>query len=266
MLRITGRRADGYHLLQSVFQFVGLCDELTFRPRRDSIIQRLGGLAGLPAEQDLAIRAARLLQAHTGCSRGVEIAIRKVIPVGGGLGGGSSDAATVLLVLNKIWNLNLSSKQLMSLGLSLGADVPVFLFGRSAWAEGIGEKLTALELDEPWYLIVQPEIQVRTAEIFAAPDLTRNSVPIRMSAFFGGAGQNDCYPVVARLHPEIGRLRQWLQGYAPASLSGTGACLFARFPDQDSALHVRSLLPEGCLGYVGRAINSHPLFDYFPPA
>lgn len=259
MLHITGRRADGYHLLQTVFQFVELCDQLTFTPRLDSKITCGNELPGLAMEDDLIYQAALLLQLHSGTRQGVDIKVEKNIPAGAGLGGGSSDAATVLMVLNRLWDLGLSKQKLAALGVSLGADIPVFIFARAAWAEGVGERLTALDLEEPWYLILTPDIEVSTAEIFAHADLTRDSAPIRISAFFRGAGHNDCYPIAAKLYPQIARLKDWLNQYGTVKLSGTGSSLFARFADEKSALEVKRQLPEGCRGFVTKATNSHPL-------
>ena len=260
MLHVTGRRMDGYHLLQTVFQFVDLADQLLIRPTDNGQLSLSGDLSGLPVGDNLVYRAARLLQNHTGTHQGAEITLEKHIPAGGGLGGGSSDAATTLAALNKIWNTGLSTRQLMRLGTRLGADVPVFLFGRAAWGEGIGEQLTALELDEPWYLILLPEnLPVPTGKIFAHPKLTRNRAPIRISDFFNGAGHNDCYPIVASLYPQIAWIKDWLQSHADARLSGTGASVFASFPDPSSAREVLRQVPAGYTGFVTRAVNRHPL-------
>lgn len=260
-LHIVGRRADGYHLLQTVFQFVDLCDGLRFAPRPDGQIRLLTPLPGVPAEQDLCVRAARALQAHTGCGVGVDIELTKRIPMGGGLGGGSSDAATTLLVLNHLWGLGLSRAQLAGIGLALGADVPVFIGGRAAWAEGVGERLAPIALDEPWYLIVDPGVPVATASVFGHPKLTRNTPPIRISSFRAGATGNDCLAVVRALYPELDAAYRWLAGFGRAQLSGTGGCMFVRFDEQPAAQAVLARLPAPWRGWVVRGMNRHPLAD-----
>lgn len=260
-LHIVGRRADGYHLLQTVFQFVDLCDGLRFAPRPDGQIRLLTPLPGVPAEQDLCVRAARALQAHTGCGVGVDIELTKRIPMGGGLGGGSSDAATTLLVLNHLWGLGLSRAQLAGIGLALGADVPVFIGGRAAWAEGVGERLAPIALDEPWYLIVDPGVPVATASVFGHPKLTRNTPPITISSFRAGATGNDCLAVVRALYPELDAAYRWLAGFGRAQLSGTGGCMFVRFDEQPAAQAVLARLPAPWRGWVVRGMNRHPLAD-----
>ena len=226
-LHVVARRADGYHDLQTLFQFIDLCDAVGLGLRADGRIERVEGMAEVPPETDLAVRAARLLQETTGCRLGADIAVRKRIPSGGGLGGGSSDAATVLRVLNRLWGIGLGMDELATLGLRLGSDVPVFLHGSSAWAEGRGEILEPVELPERWYLILHPGVAVSTAAIFQAPELTRNSPLITIPAPFGPAGRNDCEPVVRSRFPDVAEALDWLALSSPARLTGTGACIFA---------------------------------------
>ena len=249
-LRVTGRRPDGYHQIQTVFQFLDLCDELQVAVRTDGEVRRARDLPGVAAEQDLVVRAARLLKAETGTALGADLSLEKHIPMGGGLGGGSSDAATVLRALDRLWGLDLGEDRLAALGLTLGADVPVFVRGHAAWAEGVGEMLTPVELDEPWYLVVDPGCHVSTAAVFADPDLTRDSPPLRISALFrregGGAPRagvadliarvgNDCEAVVRRRYPPVDAALAWLSRHAKPRLTGTGACVFAAFPSEGEA-------------------------------
>jgi len=205
LLRIVGRRADGYHLLQTVFQFVDLCDQLTFDVRTDGVIKRVTPLEEVPEEQDLVVRAARLLQQEIGTGLGAEIALDKRLPMGGGLGGGSSDAATTLVALNTLWNAELTEDQLAALGIKLGADVPVFVRGYAAWAEGVGEALTPIDLPEPWYLILVPPCHVSTAEIFSDPALKKDASPITMDDFLLGCVDNSCLPVVPAVPVSVPR-------------------------------------------------------------
>jgi 4-diphosphocytidyl-2-C-methyl-D-erythritol kinase len=260
-LHIVGRRTDGYHLLQTVFQFVDLCDGLRFAPRADGLIRLLTPLPGVPAEQDLCVRAARALQAHTGCRAGVDIELTKRIPMGGGLGGGSSDAATTLLVLNHLWGLALARAQLAAIGLALGADVPVFIGGQAAWAEGVGERLTPIALDEPWYVLVDAGVSVATASVFGHPKLTRNTPRITISSFRAGAAGNDCLAVVRALYPELDAAYRWLAGFGRAQLSGTGGCMFLRFDERSAAQALLARLPAPWRGWVVRGHNRHPLAD-----
>lgn len=259
-LHIVGRRADGYHLLQTVFQFVDYCDTLRFQVRRGGQIRRIGGIPGLPPSEDLTVRAARMLQQGTGCTLGVDIHLQKRIPAGGGLGGGSSDAATTLLVLNKLWGLAVGTDQLLSLALQLGADVPVFVAGRASWAEQVGERLQPVEIPQPWYLIVVPDVEVATTAVFAAPELTRNSPLKTMSDFLDGECWNDCQGVVFEQYPVVARAAAWLSQFGPARLTGTGACLFVEFPDQASVRAVyKRLDAAGLNGFVARGMNRSPL-------
>ena len=260
-LHITGRRADGYHLLQTLFQFLDHCDTLDFAPRTDRRIARPTGPVGIAGDEDLVVRAARLLQERSGCRQGAEIYLHKQLPHQAGLGGGSSDAATTLVALNHLWNTGLSSTTLGELGLELGADVPVFVHGQAAWAEGVGEILTPAEPPEIWYLVLQPDCQIATREIFQAPDLTRNSSPITIARFFAGEGRNDFEPVVRRRYPAVAAALDWLGQRAPARLTGSGACVFAGFAAETDARRVLSELPHDWRGFVARGRNRSPLLD-----
>jgi 4-diphosphocytidyl-2-C-methyl-D-erythritol kinase len=261
MLRIVGRRPDGYHLLQTVFQLLDYGDELRFTLRDDGEVRRAGDVPGVAPDADLVVRAARLLQQETGCALGVEITVRKRIPMGGGLGGGSSDAATTLLALNRLWGLGLDQARLAALGLSLGADVPVFVWGRSAWSEGVGEVLTPLDLPEVWYAVVRAPCAVSTAEVFADPELTRNSPVTTIAAFFAGPRQNDCLPVVRRRYPPVDNALGWLGRFGTAQLTGTGACVFAAFAREAEAQAVIAALPPDHEGFVARGLNRSPVLD-----
>lgn len=261
-LHVCGRRADGYHLLQTVFQFIDLCDTLRFRPRPDGVIERVAALPGVPPEQDLAVRAARLLQAHTGTGLGADIAIEKRIPLGGGLGGGSSDAATALWALNCLWDLGLDVETLAGLGLALGADVPVFVRGHAAWAEGVGERLTPIDLPTPWFLLTVPPVPMSTAEVFADPALTRNCAALTISAFLSGDQVvNVCEPVVRQRSREVAAALDWLGAHAVARMSGTGSSVFAPFDSRDEAEALLARLPAGWRGFVCRGLNRSPLLD-----
>ncbi|MEN8218325.1 MAG: 4-(cytidine 5'-diphospho)-2-C-methyl-D-erythritol kinase [Pseudomonadota bacterium] len=254
-LHITSQRADGYHNLQTIFQFLDFCDDLYFNVRPDGC---LSCQSSVPPEQDIVLRAARLLKQYTGTSLGADIRVEKKIPIGGGLGGGSSDAATTLLALNQHWQLQLSSDTLAHLGLSLGADVPVFVHGHAAWAEGIGESLKPIELDEPWYLVIHPGCHVSTAEIFSTKDLTRDAKYITIRDFIAGQSSNVCENVVRRRYPQVGQALDWLNQYSPARLTGTGACLFARFESRAQAHAVLAQLPTVWNGFVARGKNNSP--------
>ena len=260
-LHVLGRRADGYHDLQTVFQLVDLCDRLSFTPTPDGVISRPEGPAEVPAEDDLAVRAARLLQAESGSPRGAEIRIDKRIPAGGGLGGGSSDAATTLVALNRLWGLGWPRAALAELGLALGADVPVFVAGRSAWAEGVGERLAPVSLPARWFAIVQPDCRVSTAEIFQAPELTRNSPPTTITGFLSSGGRNDCEPVVSGRHPQVAAALDWLGARADARLTGTGSCIFAGAEDEAAARRLLDGLPPAWRGFVARGIDASPLLE-----
>ena len=258
-LHITGRRADGYHELQTLFQFVDYGDELRFDIRADGEVRRLGQIAGVAAEDDLTVRAARLLQAETGCAHGVDIDIDKRLPMGGGLGGGSSDAATTLVALNRLWGLGLSEDRLALLGLRLGADVPVFVRGRAAWAEGVGERLRPVDLPEPWYLILQPHAHVATADLFADPQLTRDQQPIKIRDFLAGAGQNVFEPLVRAAYPDVNAALAWLNARAAGRMTGTGACVFAAFENEAQAREVAAQAAGRWPAIVARGCNRSPL-------
>ena len=260
-LHVIGRRPDGYHSLQTVFQLLDYCDELTIEPTADGAIRRPEGAAGVAAEDDLVVRAARLLQAESGCGRGAEIRVHKRIPVGGGLGGGSSDAATVLLALNQMWRLHWPADRLAALGSRLGADVPVFLHGHSAWAEGTGGQLTPVELPAAWYLVVCPDCAVSTAEIFAAAELTRDSPETTISGFLSAGGRNDCEPVVRRRYPAVGAALDWVDARTSrgrARLTGTGSCVFAAFGSDAEARAALEGLPHRWTGFVARGLAESP--------
>lgn len=300
-LHVVGRRPDGYHLLQTLFRFIDLHDTLHFALRKDGVVRRSNSVAGVAEEQDLCVRAAHLLQSETGCGLGVDIEIEKHIPIGGGLGGGSSDAATTLIALNRLWELRLSRKRLMQLGLSLGADVPVFVFGENAFAEGVGEELQAYPFAEAWYVVLFPPVQVSTAQIFAHPELTRNAVSITMRALSerqfrderqlrhdtdegsrlrehlpGSSSRtkglrptvselllrNDLQSVVCNLYPEVARYIAWLAKFGKATMTGSGACVFAEFADRDLAEAVIRQLPDGMRGVVSQGLAEHPLHDW----
>jgi 4-diphosphocytidyl-2-C-methyl-D-erythritol kinase len=258
-LHVTGRRADGYHELQTLFQLIDLCDDLVLSVRADGVIERTAGPEGVEPETDLTVRAARALKAATGTALGASIQVRKRIPVGGGLGGGSSDAATVLVALNELWECRLPPGELTALGLSLGADVPVFIGGSSAWGEGVGERLTPVALPEAWYVIVHPGVTVSTAGVFQSAELTRNSPLITIRAFFEAGGRNDCEPVVRARFPEVAEAMQWLGRYAPARLSGTGSCVFAACASATEAERLAARVPDHWPSYVARGLNTSPL-------
>jgi len=260
-LHIVGRRVDGYHLLQSAIQFIALHDELQFYAREVGIIERVSGPAAVLAEQDLVVRAARLLATHTAASRGVAIALDKRIPMQAGLGGGSSDAATVLIALNHLWQTNLGIDELAALGLKLGADVPVFVRGHAAWVGGIGEQLTACDYPEDLYLVVKPDAAVSTADVFQAAELTRNSPVTTIRAFLSGGGHNDCTSTVCARYPQIAEALDWLRVYGDARLTGTGACVFASMPNEAAARSVAARLPARWTGIVARGTNRSPLLD-----
>jgi len=262
-LHVTGRRADGYHELQALVQLIDLADTLCVSVRADGEIDRPAGPPGVPPEADLVVRAARTLKAATGTALGASLRVRKRIPMGGGLGGGSSDAATALLVLNELWDCGLAVEELAALGLPLGADVPVFVQGFSAWGEGVGERLTPVTLPETWYVIVHPGVAVSTASVFQSPELTRNSPLITIRAFFepgGSSGsRNDCEPVVRARYAEVADALSWLGNFAPARLTGTGSCIFASFASAIDAERVAARVPDRWRAFVARGLNVSPL-------
>ncbi len=261
-LHVVGQRPDGYHLLQTVFRFLDHGDRLRFQPRDDGAVVLETPLPGVPPDSDLTVRAARLLQSSTGCRQGVRIFLDKRLPLGGGLGGGSSDAATVLLALNHLWGLGLSRSRLQELGLALGADVPVFVFGRNAFAEGVGERLLPVDLPEAWYLVLEPPVAVPTQDIFRAPDLCRATPPLSAENWRPGDGRNDLEPVACRLFPEVGEHLDWLRRRAGAEgsrMSGSGACVFAAFAGEAQARQLARQLPAGWQGWVAQGLAAHPL-------
>lgn len=260
-LHVVGRRADGYHLLQTAFRLLDHGDSLRFTPRADGRVARVSELPGVAEDADLAVRAARLLQREAGVAAGVDIELDKRLPLGGGLGGGSSDAATVLLALNRLWQVNWPRRRLQEIGLQLGADVPFFIFGRSAFAEGVGEALQALPLPPAWYLVIEPGVAVPTAQIFSDPKLTRDTKPIKMPDFSTGWGRNDLQPVVCARYQAVGEAIEWLGRFAPARMSGSGACVFAEFAEEAMARRTLDALPAPWRGWVARGLDRHPLYE-----
>jgi 4-diphosphocytidyl-2-C-methyl-D-erythritol kinase len=259
-LHVVGRRPDGYHLLQTVFRFIDRADTLQFAPRHDGDIVLATPTPGVEAADDLTARAARLLQETTGCHRGATIRLRKNLPLGGGLGGGSSDAATVLLALNHLWRTGLSRTELEQLGLRLGADVPVFVHGRNTFAEGVGEAFSDVELPPATYLVLHPAVNVPTGVIFGAPELKRDTPPIRPADWRHSAGHNDLEPVACAGFPEIARHLAWLRQRAPdAMMTGSGACVFAGFADPATAAAVFRQMPPGMTGWLAAGLSEHPL-------
>ncbi len=261
MLRIVGQRADGYHLLQTVFQFIDFCDWITFHAVDDERVSLQKTMPGVAEADDLTVRAANLLKAETGCESGVRIEVEKNLPMGGGLGGGSSDAATTLVVLNELWGLKLSMEKLMELGLSLGADVPVFVYGYSSWAEGVGEKLERISLHEQWVVVIKPECHVNTKEIFLAKNLTRNSKSITIGDFIAGQHQNDCVEVVCQRYQPVKDALVVLSEFSEARLTGTGACVFAQFDSEDEAVNAYESLKNKWQVYLAKGLNESPLFS-----
>ena len=267
LLHITGQRADGYHELQTVFQFLDYGDELRFGPRLDGKIQRVQNIEGIPAEEDLVVKAARALQKACACQQGIDISLDKKLPMGAGLGGGSSDAATTLHALNRIWGCALSDDELAEIGLKLGADVPVFVHGFSAFAEGIGEQLTPIELDQPWYLVITPDIHVSTAAIFGDLELTRDCPAIKICGLSDSGWDNVCLPVVVKHYPKVAEALEILGQYAEARMSGTGASVFAAFATEDEAKRVRASLrnpakaeiPASWKDFIAKGVNISPL-------
>lgn len=261
-LHIVGRRADGYHELETVFQLLDWGDRLRLRVRADGAIVRHGGLADVPAEQDLVVRAAQALRRDTGCTRGADIALEKLIPAGGGLGGGSSDAATTLVALNALWDLGLSEDALASIGLTLGADVPVFVRGRSAWAEGVGERLTPIELPERHYAILDPQVAVPTAALFQAPELTRNTPRLTISGFLAGPPTSNAFAPVARARfAPVAAALDWLAQFGTARLSGSGGCVFVATDSAAAAADIVRACPPAFRAYAARGVNRSPLAD-----
>ncbi len=259
LLHVVGRRPDGYHDIQTMYQLLDLCDSLSFEVCEGRGIRRVEGPAAVPEADDLCLRAARLLQAEGGVQQGVRIRLAKQIPIQGGLGGGSSDAATTLVALNEIWGVGFEASRLASLGLVLGADVPLFIHGLSAWGEGVGERLTPVELPRRYFAIVHPGVGVRTADVFHAIELTRNSPKTTIRGFLQAGGHNDCEPVVSGRYPEVARALGWLAARGKARLTGTGSCVFAEFAARNAAEKVLADLPAQWSGFVACGLNRSPL-------
>ncbi|MBC3809200.1 4-(cytidine 5'-diphospho)-2-C-methyl-D-erythritol kinase [Undibacterium seohonense] len=265
-LHITGRREDGYHLLQSVFQLIDRCDTLDFEIRDDGIIKRENEVAGVPEESDLVIRAARLLQRHAELKLGVNIRLHKRLPMGGGVGGGSSDAATTLMALNHLWQCNLDKNDLMQLGLQLGADVPFFIFGQNAFVEGIGEQMEAVTTPNQWFVVIEPGVHVPTPTIFSAKELTRNTKPVKITDFSNAAKvewKNDLQAVACALHPTIADAINWLKQYeinqGDAKMTGSGSCVFCAFPNEDAATKILQQVPHHWTSWIAKALQQHPI-------
>jgi 4-diphosphocytidyl-2-C-methyl-D-erythritol kinase len=276
-LHIIGQRSDGYHLLQTVFQLLDFYDKIQLKTTLNKTIKRVNDVSGVPAAQDLCIRAAQLLQQHSQCPHGVEIIVDKNIPLGSGLGGGSSDAATVLLALNRLWQLNLSRAELLKLGSKLGADVPFFIYGTNAWAEGVGEELSAIKLAPAYYVVLNPDVHVSTAQIFANKQLTKNSNPQTMSDFSGmhksstensavrniSAGfSNDLENIVCSEYPPVLAALTWLKQFGDARMSGSGASVFLEVANEKIATEICNQKPKNMRGFVAKGLNQHPLFEY----
>ncbi|WP_236214893.1 4-(cytidine 5'-diphospho)-2-C-methyl-D-erythritol kinase [Metapseudomonas otitidis] len=255
MLHILGRRPDGYHELQTLFQFLDHGDELGFSLREDGEIHLRTEVPGVPHDSNLIVRAARSLQQASSTRLGADIWLDKRLPMGGGIGGGSSDAATTLLGLDHLWQTHLGEERLAELGLALGADVPVFVRGRAAFAEGVGERLQPVILEEPWFLVAVPQVFVSTAEVFTDPELTRNSAPINLRSLLEGGSRNDCQPVVEKRYPEVRNALMWLNKFTSARLTGTGSCVFGSFPNRDDADKVARQLPATLPSFVAKGSN-----------
>lgn len=264
-LHITGRRDDGYHNLQTLFQLLDYGDELSFTLNNSGTINLSPELPGLPSEQNLIVRAARLLQPFNQTGLGVDIQLTKRLPMGGGIGGGSSNAATALVALNHLWKCELTRQQLQDLGLRLGADVPVFVNAQTAWAEGVGEQLLPIEMPPKWFLVVQPECHVSTVAIFSNKCLTRDTAPITVAAFLEQGGKNDCQAVVRALYPEVDKALKTLEKFCQtAIMTGTGACVFASFDSSEKAQQVQQQLPSSLPSFIAKGVNRSPLYDWLP--
>ncbi len=263
-LHITGQREDGYHLLQTIFQFLDYADTISLTVREDGEINRVSELEGVPAEADLVVKAAKLLQHYTDSQLGADIAVDKILPMGGGLGGGSSNAASVLVGLNHLWECGLSQQQLMDLGVQLGADVPVFIFAQSAWAEGVGERLEGVYLPEKWFLVLKPKINVSTAKVFANSQLRRDCSTITIRDFLEGQTENVCEKPVREMYPEVDEALTELARFGESRLTGTGACVFAAFDNKQQAVLAFAELSEKWDGFVAKGMNQTPLKEFFP--
>ena len=257
-LHVVGQRADGYHLLQTVFQFIDFYDELEFSVRSDSGIHQAVPIDGISEDQNLAILAAKRLQQYTDCKKGADISIIKKIPMGAGLGGGSSNAATTLLALNQLWQLGLGRKELAQIGLEIGADVPVFVQGWNAWAEGLGEELTPIELDSSHFIVIIPPIHVATVEIFSNPKLTRDAKPIKIRDFLAGSSENQMQPVTCELYPQVQQVVDWLGNYGEPQMSGSGAAVFIRANSAQKAEEIVKECPSRWQAIYAKGLTKHP--------
>ena len=260
-LYINGRTENGYHELQTLFQFVDHGDELTIQANDSGEITISPEIEGVPLKDNLIWKAATALQRFANCSYGAHIDLHKILPMGGGIGGGSSNAATALVALNYLWQTNLSDDELAKIGLALGADVPVFVRGFSAFAEGVGEKLSPAHPDEKWYLVVRPNVSIATADIFGHPDLTRNTPKRDLETLLNTPSVNDCEKIVRMLYPEVDKQLSWLLQYAPSRLTGTGSCVFAEFSSQNEANKVLEQLPDNVSAFVAKGKNISPLYE-----
>ena len=262
-LHVTGRRADGYHLLQSAFVMIDRCDEVRLRVREDGVIRRVNDVPGVPEEADLVVRAARALQSEAGCTQGVDIELEKRIPMGAGLGGGSSDAATVLVALDSLWKLSLGTERLQRVGLSIGADVPFFVAGRNAWVEGIGERLQPLDIPPAWYVVLVPPVHVATRDVFTAPELTRDHETLKIEDFSAQPQApgllNDLEAVVLPRYPQVRSHLEWLRRFGKARMTGSGGCVFAAFAARGEAQRVMDALPTTMQGFIAQGLTQHPL-------
>lgn len=258
-LHINAQHANGYHELQTIFQFIDYCDELSFTPRSDREIHLHAKIAGVSTHNNLISRAARLMQQHDKKRRGIDIHLKKIIPLGAGLGGGSSNAATTILALNHLWDLRLTLSQLIKLGLQLGADIPVFLQGQACWAENLGEQITPLQLPTPWFVVVVPPVNISTAEIFCDSKLTRDTPKTDISLSLLETGENDCQPIVMRRYPEVAQALNWLNQFSTAQMTGTGGAVFARFESEAQANEIIEQLPSTFKGFVTQGLNTSPL-------
>ncbi|WP_428718343.1 4-(cytidine 5'-diphospho)-2-C-methyl-D-erythritol kinase [Undibacterium curvum] len=263
-LHVTGRRDDGYHLLQTAFQLIDRCDLLDFDVRQDGQILRTNDVPGVPADSDLIVRAARLLQQKTGTTLGADLTLHKILPMGGGVGGGSSDAATTLMALNHLWQTGLSRTELMALGLQLGADVPFFIFGENAFAEGVGEELQAISTPERWFVVIEPGVHVPTPAIFSSRELTRDSKAVRIADFSSNAEnywRNDLQTVACAMFPQVDEAIHWLSKFGNAKMTGSGACVFCAFADESAADKVIMQMPGRWKSWKAKSLNQHPLVD-----
>ena len=262
-LHVLGRRPDGYHSLQSVFTLIDRMDRLRFRVREDGAVRRVSELRGVPEAQDLVVRAALLLKEASGCPLGADIEVEKSIPLGGGLGGGSTDAATTLMALDRLWETGFGPEALAEIAAGLGADIPFFLHGGAAWAEGTGDELRAIELPPRWYVVLAPAVEVPTREIFQAPELTRNTEPLKMEDFSAQAQarrfRNDLEAVVIARYPQVRQHLEWLSAHGEARMTGSGACVFAGFDSREAADRVLGMLPRGMTGFVAQGLQRHPM-------